>query len=128
MTKEKFDIEYGFGKVSLNSLWNQLTTPNGLAAWFAEKVTVTNRTLYTFRWDKDMQQARVVLLKPDERIRYRWEDETDPVAYFEFSIHRLELSGTTALQITDFAEPGEKQDAIDLWDHQVDTLRRSLGI
>ena len=32
------------------------------------------------------------------------------------------------LQITDFAEQDEKKDSIDLWDTQVEELKRTLGI
>ena len=49
-------------------------------------------------------------------------------AYFEFQIHTHELTGSTSLQITDFAEPDEKRDSIDLWDTQVEELKRTLGI
>ena len=31
-------------------------------------------------------------------------------------------------QITDFAEQDEKKDSIDLWDTQVEELKRTLGI
>jgi hypothetical protein len=32
------------------------------------------------------------------------------------------------LEITDFAEPDEKGDAITLWETQVDLLKRRLGV
>ena len=66
--------------------------------------------------------------KPETQIRYQWVDEEDKSAYFEFAIHTIELTGSTALEITDFAEPGEKTDSIDLWDSQVEDLKRTLGI
>ena len=127
MTKEKFDIEYGLGNVSLNSLWNQLTTSMGLSSWFADKVAVKNNE-YTFTWHTEEQKANAILILPEVCIRYRWINEPDPIAYFEFHIHTMELTGVTALEITDFAEPGEKEDAIDLWDSQVYILKRTLGI
>ena len=55
-------------------------------------------------------------------------NEEDPNAYFEFKLHTLELTGSTALEVTDFAEADDKSDSIDLWDSQVDDLKRSLGI
>ena len=54
--------------------------------------------------------------------------EEDENAYFEFQIHSHELTGSTSLQITDFAEQDEKKDSIDLWDTQVEELKRTLGI
>ncbi len=127
MKKEKFHIEYVFDTVSRRSLWNHLTTPPGLAAWFADDVSIDGNT-YTFRWHKEGQEAEVLSLKPEISVRYRWKEEEDERAYFEFQIHTLELTGGTSLEITDFAEPSEKRDAIDLWDSQVEVLKRTLGI
>ena len=61
-------------------------------------------------------------------IRYRWVDEEDKNVYFEFSIHTAELTGATTLEITDFAEPHEQKDSINLWDSQIEGLKRTLGI
>ncbi|MDH6356363.1 START-like domain-containing protein [Parabacteroides sp. PF5-9] len=127
MKKEKFHIEYVFGKVSRRSLWNHLTTPPGLSSWFADDVHVNNN-VYTFVWNKDEEEAEIVSQKSEISVRYRWVDEEDPHAYFEFAIHTVELTGAIALEITDFAEPGEKNDSINLWDSQVEELKRTLGI
>ena len=127
MKKEKFHIEYIFDKVSQRSLWNHLTTPPGLSAWFADDVTIDD-SLYTFKWNKVEERAQVVSMKPEVSVRCRWEDEEDESAYFEFIIHTIELTGATSLEITDFSEPSEKSDSISLWDTQVDELKRTLGI
>lgn len=127
MKKEKFHIEYIFDKVSRRSLWNHLTTPPGLSAWFADDVTINDNT-YVFKWNRDEQEAEVLSVKPEISIRYRWTDEEEDNAYFEFLIHTVELTGATALEITDFAEPDEKKDSINLWDSQVEELKRTLGI
>jgi uncharacterized protein YndB with AHSA1/START domain len=124
--KEKFHIEYVFNTVSRRSLWNHLTTPPGLSSWFAERVEIKDKT-YLFRWKKEQQEAEVIQMKPEVCVRYRWLDDDDSV-YFEFLIHTVELTGAIALEITDFAEPDEKQDAIGLWDTQVEELKRTLGV
>ena len=127
MKKEKFHIEYIFDKVSRRSLWNHLTTPPGLSAWFADDVTINDNT-YVFKWNRDEQEAEGLSVKPEISIRYRWTDEEEDNVYFEFLIHTVELTGATALEITDFAEPDEKKDSINLWDSQVYELKRTLGI
>ncbi|MDF9829399.1 START-like domain-containing protein [Parabacteroides sp. PF5-6] len=127
MKKEKFHIEYVFDKVSRRSLWNHVTTPPGLSAWFADDVFINN-SIYTFKWDKDEEEAEVISVKPEISVRYRWVEDENENSYFEFKIHTVELTGATALEITDFAEPDEKEDAIDLWDSQVEMLKRTLGI
>jgi uncharacterized protein YndB with AHSA1/START domain len=127
MKKEKYHIEYVFDTVSRRSLWNHLTTPPGLASWFADDISI-NDNKYIFKWDKQEEEAEIVSMKPEMSVRYRWVAEEDDSAYFEFRIHVIELTGGTALEITDFADPDEKQDAIELWDSQIIELKRTLGI
>ena len=126
MKKEKFHIEYVFDMVSKRSLWNHLTTPPGLSSWFADDVDIQGETCI-FTWNKMQEKAKIVYLKPDVCVRYQWENDEESV-YFEFRIHTIELTGCVALEITDFAEPSEKTDAISLWDTQVDELKRTLGV
>ena len=60
-------------------------------------------------------------------VRFRWEDEPADT-YFELAIHRLELTRDVALTVTDFAEDGDTEDAIRLWNSQIDDLRRIAGM
>ena len=126
MEKEKFHIEYVFDKVSLLSLWNHVTSPLGLSEWFSDKVNI-NGDVYTFSWNGASQEARVIAHVPGEVIRFQWDDDEDP-AYFEFKMRTTELTGSAVFEITDFALPAEKGDAIRLWETQVETLKRTLGI
>lgn len=127
MGKNKYHIEYLLGKVSPRCLWNQLTTGLGLTAWFADEVIITEKR-YSFRWNREWQSASIIASEPEIFIRLRWEDEEQNDAYFEFKIHWYEMTGTTALEVTDFAEIDEKSDSIELWDSQICNLKRSLGI
>lgn len=127
MTKEKFQIEYVFQNISFNVLWNSISTPMGLADWFADKVDVDGR-LYTFTWGDHGQQAELVLIHGGLFIRFHWLEDESEKTYFEFRISVDELTSAVALVITDFAEPDEKHDAIMLWNKQVEDLKRSAGI
>ncbi|MDR1746403.1 MAG: hypothetical protein LBR49_03940 [Tannerella sp.] len=127
MKKEKFHIEYVFDNVSNRSLWNHLTTALGLSSWFADDVEI-NVNKYIFSWNKVREEAEIVMVRPEVRVRYQWLDGENKGYYFEFMIHSIELTGATALEITDFADPDEKADAIALWDSQVEVLKRTLGI
>jgi hypothetical protein len=126
MKKEKFHIEYVFDKVSRKSLWNHITTPPGLSSWFSDDVII-DKDKYIFKWNNEEQTAEIVSIKPEVSVRYRWIDG-DESHFFEFKIHIIELTGTIALEITDFAEPDEKEDTIELWDSQIEELKRTLGI
>jgi hypothetical protein len=126
MKKEKFHIEYSLDRVAKNSLWNCLSTSGGLAEWFAEDVTDDGK-IFTFFWDKHPSEAELIGTNPFIYIRFHWVNE-EPATYFEFRIHKQELTGDWMLEVTDFSEEEEKEQAISLWDTQIKTLKRRLGL
>lgn len=129
MSKEKFHIEFVMGNATQNSLWRMISQVDGLSEWFADEVSIgKNENLYTFHWGKTNNEAEIIHVKPQSTIRYRWIDDDDEKSYFEFILHKLDLSGEMTLEITDFAEPDEKGDAITLWESQVEELKRRLGV
>ena len=129
MLKEKFHIEFVMGSATQASLWRMISQVDGLSEWFADEVTMNEEeNVYTFFWGKSDNQAEILSLKPQQSIRFRWLDEEEENVYFEFQLHKLELSNEIALQITDFAEPDEKGDAITLWETQIDKMKRQLGV
>jgi uncharacterized protein YndB with AHSA1/START domain len=127
MQKEKYQVEYVFRNISYPVLWNCISTPSGLADWFADKVTSEGR-LYTFTWGDHSQQAELVQLHAGTSIRFHWLDDEGERTYFEFKISIDELTSSVALLITDFTEPDDKDDAVLLWNKQIEDLRRSTGI
>jgi hypothetical protein len=126
MEKEKFHIEYIFEKISQNSLWNRLATPVGLAEWFADSVTIEGK-IFFFYWDNYPSEAELIEINSPFYIRFRWLEE-DAATYFEFKLHKVELTGSLMLEITDFAEADEKEQAIFLWNTQIKTLKRKMGL
>ena len=115
------------GSASQSSIWTMINEIDGLTEWFADEVTLEDN-IYTFTWDKEKSSAEILDFKPQTKLRLRWMDEEDPDLYFEFQIHNLELTGDKTLEITDFAYPDEKSDAIYLWETQVDVMKRHLGV
>jgi hypothetical protein len=85
--------------------------------------------LFTFRWGKSESKARLTVVKENKLARFEWEDDSGEKesGFFEFRIIVHDITGDLALLITDFAEPDEKEDAIYLWDTQINDLRRILG-
>lgn len=127
MEKEKFHIEYLFNS-SPKVLYNRLATPSGLAEWFADDVNFENNMqTYIFSWDKEESKAHIVSKKEPQHIRFSWEEDDDDEIYFEFKIHVDELTKDVSLTITDFAESDEVEDAIQLWNKQIENLRHILG-
>lgn len=129
MLKEKFHIEFVMGSATQASLWRMISQIDGLSEWFADEVTMNEEeNVYTFLWGKSDNSAEIINVKPQQSIRFRWLDEDEENVYFEFQLHKLELSNEIALQVTDFAESDEKGDAIVLWETQIDNMKRQLGV
>ena len=124
--KKKFELEYAINS-SPKVLFNRLSTPGGLAEWFADDVNL-HGSIYTFIWERSEQQAEMVQRKDNKYIRFRWIEEEDKESYFEFRLNQDELTGDVSLMITDFAEDDEKTDVVDLWDTQIAELKHVIGL
>ena len=125
--RSRFELEY-----TLNSptrvLFDRLSTPEGLAEWFADNVTV-NGDVFTFFWAKVEARARLGHIRDNKSVRFEWLDFADTETnYFEFRIVIHELTNDTALMITDHADDDEIEDAKDLWDNQISYLKKVLGL
>lgn len=117
------------GNATQGSLWRMISQIDGLSDWFADEVSMDEtETIYKFMWGKTYNEARIIYKKPQSHIRYKWLDDDEEDIYFEFILRKLDLSGDMTLEVTDFAEPDEKGDAMALWESQVDELKRKLGI
>lgn len=125
--KEKLELEYTINS-SPKVLFTRLSTPAGLAEWFADDVNVQGK-IYTFMWEGSEQSAELVARKENKYVKFQWIDEEESEkAYFEFRINIDELTSDVALVITDFVDPDEKDDTIDLWDSQITELKRAIGL
>jgi uncharacterized protein YndB with AHSA1/START domain len=123
----KFELEYTLN-CSPKVLFSRLSTPEGLGEWFADNVNVEG-DLFTFYWNGSESKARLSALKENKLVRFEWINlENEEENYFEFRINIDELTSDLALIITDFADAGEKEDSISLWDSQINDLKRILGI
>ena len=130
MAKEKIKIDYMLNSVSGNIVWNSISTPSGMENWFADEGKVNDK-IYTFRWGNDeIRQATVTGIRNGSFIRFKWLDEAEsnPKAYFELKMSYNELTKDYVLEIVDFAEPDERQEQIELWDMQINTLKRVCGL
>ncbi len=123
--KEKIELEYGMNSTP-TLLYPRLSSPSGLSEWFADDANISG-DIITFNWDGQKQRATVVRKKKNDHIRFKWEEDEEEETYFEFAIRKDELTGDTALVITDYAESHEKEEAIELWNFQVAELKHILG-
>ncbi|MBK9637581.1 MAG: hypothetical protein IPO63_07100 [Bacteroidetes bacterium] len=122
--KEKYTLEFEF-RSSPKILFTSLSDPSGLAGWFADEVFVKDK-LFTFVWEGGHSNARLVAVRDLHLVRFEWEEDTDGT-YFQFEIKEDDITLDIALVITDFANKGEKDTNIRLWESQVQKLRMLLG-
>ena len=122
--KQKFTIEYEI-KSSPRILYTFLNEPNGLTQWFADDVSVRDQ-VFTFTWDGEEQMAKLLAVKENKFVRFRWMDD-DPQYYFEMEVLQDELTGDVALGITDFATSDTIAERKLIWDNQVKYLVGVLG-
>ena len=55
-------------------------------------------------------------------------DDEDRKSYFELKIIYNELTEDLVLEVTDFAYPDEIEDVKDLWESDIEKLRRVSGL
>ena len=122
--KKKFNLEYEI-KSSPRILYTFLNEPNGLTQWFADDVSIRD-SIYTFTWDDEQQTAKLISIKENKLVRFRWIDD-DPQYFFEMEIVQDELTNDVALSITDFATDDTLAERRSIWDNQIKYLVSVLG-
>jgi hypothetical protein len=129
MKKERIHIEYLLNASSRSILWNAISTPVGLEDWFADQVQMREK-IFTFTWGKsEVRKAEMIGTRINSFVRFHWlDDDDDEKSYFEFKMNYNELTGDFVLEITDFVDPEEKDDQFELWNSQIDTLKRACGM
>lgn len=121
----KFELEF-IVHASADMLYEFLSTPSGLSEWFCDDVNIRNG-IYTFIWDGQMQQARLLKTVDVLLVRFQWVDKNDG-SYFEFRIQRDDLTNDISLIITDFADTNsERESSKLLWHSQVEKLMHVIG-
>ena len=122
--KKKYQIENTI-RSSPKILYNYLSTPSGLSAWFAEDVTCHDN-IFTFHWEGSESKAKLVQNKENHLLRYQWFEEPNE-GYFQFEIVQDDLTLDVALIITDFTIDSEKEENILLWNSQIHDLMYLVG-
>jgi uncharacterized protein YndB with AHSA1/START domain len=122
--KVKIELEFPLN-TSTKLLYNCLSTPSGLAEWFADDVDIKN-DVFTFKWDGSEESARLVAKKPNERVKFQWLEEDDDY-FFEFFIKVDDITKGVSLHLTDFADEDEVEESTLLWNNQINNLKNTIG-
>lgn len=122
--RKKIELEYIFSS-SVKVLFSRLSTPAGLSEWFADDV-FQKGDQFVFIWNGTGHTASLLDLKVNSLVRFVWNDAEEG-EFFEFRIQVEPLTGDVSLFITDFADEEDVEDAVELWNKQMDILHRNLG-
>ena len=125
--KISYSIEYDF-HASKQMLFQYLSTQSGLGEWFADNVNSRGED-FTFIWDDTEEYAKLIQKKNNKKVRFRWmnDEEDQDDCYFEFKIVVDEITKDVSLNISDFAEEDELEEAKMLWNNLVSSLKQVLG-
>jgi uncharacterized protein YndB with AHSA1/START domain len=122
--KIKFELEFPL-HVSPNFLYQYLSTPDGLGEWFADNVN-SRSSLFTFIWGDTEEKAKMLPVKDDDIVRFKWLDSDDDT-YFEFKIEIDDITKDLSLIVTDFAEDDEIDESKMYWENQISQLKLVIG-
>lgn len=125
----RFTIEFDLKQTPPAMLWTFIATPSGLEKWFADKVTQSDNEVI-FAWNGQESRALQTTNRAMNCAKYRWVEpnERGECTQMEMRIAVSELTKTTVLTIVDFVAYAEELDeSKELWEHQVETLKRVVG-
>ena len=127
-TLNRVELEFTIN-TSPHLLFNRLSTPSGLAEWFADDVNLSGKT-FTFVWDNTQQKAELLEKKENKSIKFRWLKEgSNPKNFFSFKLSSHDLTRELSLQVIEQLDDNEDiEDAISLWNSQIGDLKRILGV
>jgi len=125
MPKKKYQVEFSI-KSSPSLLYNYISNPSGLSEWFADNVNSRGEK-YTFIWDGHEESAFLMKSKQDSYVRFQWEYDEDTKYFFELTIVEDDLTNDVSLVITDFADEDEVEESKQLWESQIEDLKKILG-
>ena len=127
MDRQKIHLEYLLNATSKSILWSAISTPTGLEGWFADRVQSDEKRVAFFWGKTEKREAEIVAMRAYSFIRFHWLDDENERDYFELKMSNSELTNDYVLEITDFAVADEVTDLEELWESQVETLRRTCG-
>ena len=125
--KVRDEIEFPINS-SPQLLYQYISTPSGLAEWFADDVN-SRGEFFTFIWDDTQEKARLASKKSGEKVKFRWVDDKNKDTDYFFELHILEdeLTKDVSLLVVDFAEKNEIPEASQLWENQISDLKHLIG-
>ena len=125
MNRVLIELEYFF-KSSVQMVFDYVSTPEGLTRWFCNNLIIKDHE-YQFYWEGAFENATLIDFQEDEKIVFHWETAESNSEYLEFNVSKSPITNETVLQIKEFCNEDEVEDNAELWDSQIDELKKLLG-
>jgi uncharacterized protein YndB with AHSA1/START domain len=125
MKRVLVDLEFFF-RSSVPMVFEYVSSPEGLSRWFCDKVLVKDE-IYDFFWEDSHEKAKVLDFDDDHKIIFHWEDAEEQKEYLEFCVYKSPITNQTILNIKEYCDEDEVSDVSELWESQVEELRKLLG-
>ena len=113
-------------------LYSYLSTPSGLAQWFADDVNIDEDKVYHLLWDDENHKARMVSQRANNHVKFEFleeeeeEDEDEPPT-LELRLDKNEMTNTTFLRVIDSTNEEDEEELMEMWESMVSTLRDTVG-
>lgn len=131
MSRPKFVAEFEIN-ASRKMLYSYLSTPSGLAQWFADDVNIDEDKVYHLLWDDENHKARMVSQRANNHVKFEFleeeeeEDEDEPPT-LELRLDKNEMTNTTFLRVIDSTNEEDEEELMEMWESMVSTLRDTVG-
>lgn len=125
MGRVKVEMEFEM-RSSPTILYSHISSPSGLADWFADDVDVKGSNTYLFKWDGAIDEAELVKKVNNKSVKFRWTDGPED-EYFQLEIDIDDLTSDVILLVTDFTDEDNIEETEMLWGSQIDELRSFIG-
>lgn len=122
--RQQYTVEFPI-RAKPELVYNYLTDPSGLAAWFANDVNVDSNE-YEFVWEGSSEKADLVKGKPYSLVQYYWK-ERDEEEHLTFEIEKDDLTGDTSIIISDYDNADELEEAKLMWESVIESLKGVIG-
>lgn len=131
MAKFKFVKEYDF-RASAKMLYPYLSTAQGLAEWFVDKVWVDSDHVYHFEWQGEPLKAILKIHRTNNFVKFEFLPKAElttkePLNYVDFHLNIDELTDLTYLKVTDFSDMDDVEELNEMWDNFIRNLKEKVG-
>ena len=125
MARRQYKLEYSLERASFATLWNMLSTDEGLSRWIDCQVCSSNG-ITRFQWShNEIDEAQMQVSAEKKIVRFRWINKEGG---FSFEVTNSELTKDLTLIIKGDCDEEDYESDIFIWERQVEHLIHLLGL